>query len=198
MPVADARTARVLITVLLFALGLGVSLRGAADADGLPVCHFLCLPDEPSGVEPGKTSAWARPRHRGNLSVAAGPGGAVFRFHGTADRPRRRAPGPIAAGSGAAEFRTDRGTTGTAAWLERPNGRSAARLPRQPQRRNRKTGAECRTARGGRGETGVAAGDCSVVVDFLFEGWPRLQRRSCWLWCSRGRSANCCRACSAT
>ena len=47
MPLADARTARVLITVLLFALGLGFLYVARADADGVSVCHFFCLPDEP-------------------------------------------------------------------------------------------------------------------------------------------------------
>ena len=158
--------------------GVGVSLRGADNPDGFPVRHFLCLPDESCGVASGKTSAWARPRHRSDLSAVAGPGSAVFRFHGTADRPRRGAPSKIAAGPGSAKFGPDRGTTGTRAWLERQSGRPASGLSCQPRRRNRKPGAGRWIARGASGETGVVAGDSPALVDFLFEGWPRIQRNS--------------------
>src|SRR5271155_3645785 len=113
--------------------GVGVSLCGTGNADGLPVCHFLCLPDEPAGVEPGKTAAWACTRDCSNLPVAAEPGGAVLHFHGAADRPRRGTPGAVAAGSGEAKFGTDRGTIGRTAWLELPNDRPASRLHRRPQ-----------------------------------------------------------------
>src|SRR5580658_8172842 len=113
--------------------GVGVSLCSARNADGLPVCHFLCLPDEPPGVEPGKTAAWACTRDRSNLPVAAESGGAVFHFHGTADRSRGGPPRPVAAGFGETQLRTDRGATGRTARLELPNNRTASRLHRRPQ-----------------------------------------------------------------
>ncbi len=121
MPLADARTARVLITVLLFALGLGFLYVARQTLIAFLFAIFFAYLMSPLVSHLEKLLRGRGLRHRSNLSAAAGPAGAAFHFHGTADRPGRRAPEPVAPGSGTTEFRADRGTTGRRAWLELPD-----------------------------------------------------------------------------
>ena len=72
MALIDARTSRVLFTVLLFALGLGFLYVARGHADRFPVCDFLCLSVDPAV---SRLEKWLRGRGRAiarDLPAAAG------------------------------------------------------------------------------------------------------------------------------
>src|SRR5580693_5071044 len=116
MPVADARTARVLITVLLFALGLGFLYVARQTLMAFLFAIFFAYLMSPVVSQ---LERFLHGRGRAIALIYLLLLGLVVLFFASMG-PRIGREGarlPIAAGSGSAKFRRDRGTTGKPAWL---------------------------------------------------------------------------------